>query len=276
MVSVGGSTGTRRFYNTNYKLRVEHDLTPNNLVYAMVSSGFLPGDVQVTSAPAVVPYASETLTAYEIGGKNRFLDDTLQLNASVYYYRYGGFQTNYNPNSLDPSSAQQVTLPARMLGGEVELLYQFTANDRFGLNYSYTDGYYVDKPEYIQSSIPQSHLAIAPHRASANYEHTFHLSGGSMLVARADANYVSAHRMTNLTQALLDQGAEAYVQQDNELIANLGLTWSAAEGKYAVSGWVRNVTDEVYASRVFVQSIANIYGDLSEPRTYGVTLSARF
>ena len=36
---------------------------------------------------------AETLTAYEIGSKNRFLDNRLQVNGDVYYNDYGGYQT---------------------------------------------------------------------------------------------------------------------------------------------------------------------------------------
>jgi TonB dependent receptor len=68
-----------------------------NMLYASVSTGFSPGDVSVTTNPTGDPYAlgldAETLTTYEIGSKNRFLDNRLQVNGAVYYNDYGAYQT---------------------------------------------------------------------------------------------------------------------------------------------------------------------------------------
>ena len=85
-------SGIRKFDNVTYKARLEHDLTPSNLIYAGVATGFSPGDITLgTNAnrqPEVVLLDAETLTAYELGSKNRFLDNRLQLNGSVYYNNY--------------------------------------------------------------------------------------------------------------------------------------------------------------------------------------------
>jgi len=77
--------------------------------------------------------ASEKLTSYELGSKNRFLDDSLQLNASVYYYDYEDSkprtQSCYDFNSIPSRYGTNI-------GGELEAIYQVTTLDRVGLNYS--------------------------------------------------------------------------------------------------------------------------------------------
>ena len=83
------------FHNFNYKARLEYDLAPRNMVYGMVSTGFRPGDAGITTQAhrglrTQYSVAAEKLTSYELGSKNRFLDDSLQLNAAVYYYNYSG------------------------------------------------------------------------------------------------------------------------------------------------------------------------------------------
>ena len=55
---------------------------------------------------------------------------------------------------------------------------------------------------------------------------------------------------------------------------NLRLSWRSADEKIEVSGWVRNLTDEVYKSYAFDASagfgvVGNLVGD---PRTYGATV----
>jgi iron complex outermembrane receptor protein len=71
-----------------FRAALEQDLSPANLVYASVSTGFKPGGGNISAAPEVVPFQfqPETLTAYEIGSKNSFLDKHLTLNLSAFYY----------------------------------------------------------------------------------------------------------------------------------------------------------------------------------------------
>jgi iron complex outermembrane receptor protein len=72
-----------------YRLAADYDLTPVNLVYASVSTGFKPGGGNISDAPVVVPYQfqPETITAYELGSKNSFLDKRLNANFSAFFYR---------------------------------------------------------------------------------------------------------------------------------------------------------------------------------------------
>lgn len=69
-------------------------ITPRNLIYATVSSGFRSGgfnagQLQAADAPTFEP---EKVTAFEIGSKSRFFDNTLQFNLSAFYNRYSDLQ----------------------------------------------------------------------------------------------------------------------------------------------------------------------------------------
>ena len=104
-----------KFHNFNYKARLEYDLTPKNMLYGMVSTGFRPGDAGIANR-ALNILDAEKLTSIEVGSKNRFLDDSLQLNVGLYYYNYHGFQTSYMPNTPSPAdfaSIQQQCQPDR-------------------------------------------------------------------------------------------------------------------------------------------------------------------
>ncbi len=67
---------------------IDFDVTPTNLLYASVSTGFKPGGGNISLSPAVVPYQfqPETITAYEVGSKNSFLDHKVTVNLSSFYY----------------------------------------------------------------------------------------------------------------------------------------------------------------------------------------------
>ncbi len=59
-----------------------------------VSRGFKPGGSNLSQTPALVPvvFQPEHVTAYEVGSKNRFADDRVQLNLATYYYQYENLQ----------------------------------------------------------------------------------------------------------------------------------------------------------------------------------------
>ena len=234
--------GTRTFNNVTYKVRLEKDLTPVNMVYATASSGFPPADVQVSSLsngqPYPAVYSEETLNAFEVGSKNRFLDNTLQLNASIYYYLYSGYQQDAQPQPSIPGSLHEIiTAAARMYGGDLEITYRVTS--------------------------------IVPDGSS------FNAHADAQLNAGYDASAVNplsfAGTASNTAQGL------AFSHVPTEVLGNLALTWFSANSNYSVGGFVRNVGKTIYTLGAAFQPQANnnaggYYGTPTEGRTYGVTV----
>jgi outer membrane receptor protein involved in Fe transport len=279
-LSLSGDEGRRRFYNTNYKARLEHDLTPTNLVYGAYSTGFLPGDVQIAVGaggnPVARPYAEETLTSFEVGSKNRFFNQTVQINGDVFYYRYGGYQQVLQPNPVDPASSFVIAVPARMFGGELETAFQLTAQDRLTLSYSYTNAYYANEPTIFAENVTQSHVVgIVPQMATAGFDHSFRLPNGSTINAHADGRWLAPYDLQALTSSELAAGWEPYVHVGNEIIGDVSGTWTSQRGHYSVTGYVRNVSDNRYLTAAGLQSLSPITGtgSLYDPRTYGMVLS---
>ena len=269
------------FSNFNYKARLEYDLAPRNMVYGMVSTGFRPGDASiVTSVTAPGGYApnylaSEKLTSYELGSKNRFLNDSLQLNASVYYYDYQGFQTSYTVNAYDFNTIP-VTVPATNVGGELEAIYQLTTLDRFGLNYSYVESRWKDEPVAFETAYPQKDRALVPTTVTAYYEHRFNLPGGSTLRTRIDGEYLSPHRSIDLHEQLLAAGREPYAQMGTEIIGNLSATWTARNNHLSVTAYARNFSNQRYITYTYQGDPNSYVVDWNDPRIYGAIVSTSF
>jgi iron complex outermembrane receptor protein len=284
-------SGIRKFKNSTFKLRVEHDLTAQNLLYASVSSGFSPGDVSIAqdsqNQPYVLELKDETLISYEIGTKNRFLGNTLQLNAALYFNDYGAYQsagTNLTPTAITPSLGT-VASPAQVLGGELETVYQLTPADRINLNLAYTDARFVDKAgTVINVGATQKTFAdffardeipgVVPFSANLSYEHTFTLPGNSTLRARVAARYLAGHDLANLTPAQLATSA-AFARVDSQVVGDANVSWATANGNWSVTGYVRNFNDNQYKNQAFLQTglwVTTPY----DPRTTGIVLSARF
>ncbi len=226
-----------------------------------------------TYAPNIL--TAEKLTSYELGSKNRFLDDSLQVNADVYYYDYQGFQTTYRVHAEDISPIP-IAVPARNIGAEVESLYRITALDRVGLNYSYVESRWTNEPAPFEAAYPQKVRAIIPNTATGYYEHTFNLPGGSTLMAHIDGQYYSPHQTDNLHADLLAVGLEKYVEVGSQTIGNLSGTWSVKDGHLSITGYVRNFTNARYTTYTFQGSALSFGADWNDPRIYGAIISARF
>lgn len=272
--------------NFTYKVRLEQDLTPDSLLYLSSASAFLPGDVTVTTgitgALVKAPYEAQTLTSFELGSKNRLLGGRLQINGSVFYYRYTGYQVTglvfvptdpQNPGGQVTAVFQTMSSPARMGGAELELQYRPTRADRFGLNLSYIDGHFVDQSALFASSVANSHIAgIVPWSVDPSYSHTFSLPRGQTLTFLAEVLFRSRYLVTNLSPNDYSSGLEPYYRNGDTTRGNLTATWNSTE-KLSLSAYVRNLSNDRYKSTASVQTQT---ATLSEPRTYGVVLKATF
>ena len=276
------------FHNFNYKARLEQDLTQKNMVYAMISTGFRPGDAGITSGKPNF-LSAEKLTSIEGGSKNRFLDDSLQINADVYYYNYRGFQTSYVPSAFAINNTIAVTVPAYYIGGELETLYRPTAHDRIGLNYNYVESRWYGKPAGFAAAQPEGVRAggggfgaqlngdaLTPNTVTANYEHVFDLPGGSTFMAHIDGKYLAAHLNANLQVDYLALGFQKYVYEGAQTIGNLSATWASNGGRYSVSAYARNFTNRQYITYTTNGLPNQLAVNLNDPRTYGALVAVRF
>lgn len=260
----GGLFKTSR---VTWKAGAEWDVAPASMLYASASTGFKSGGVnQVPAGVAALPaqYAPETIKAYELGSKNRFLDGRLQVNAEAFYYDYSGYQTI---NTLvDPTGTYSgiffVTLnsdSAKFWGGEVELAALLTDRDRVDLNAAvlhakFGNGAWVNNaPRYT---------------FSGGYSHTFPLPGGADLRAGVDTvltgpQYVDAANSPGAHQ-------KAYTQ------TSANLEYEAADRRWSVSGWVRNLENKGAIYSYFGAFVTPYdLGYPLAPRTWGMTLRVR-
>lgn len=119
-------------------------------------------------------------------------------------------------------------------------------------------------------------LQNAPkYSGTLDYQHSFDFASGSKLTPRVAATYKDKYWtfggspgavLSNiLTDSSRIEWQQSYVKWDAYT------SWANADGKFTVTGYVRNLSNKVV--------MANYSGDyvsLEAPRTYGVTLSANF
>ena len=292
------SQGTSVFHDVTYKLRLEHDLTSKNLLYASLSTGFSPGDISVTTCasasippvntPCVLVIKDEILKTWEVGSKNRFLDDRLQVNIAAYYNDYSAYQAQ-NVNVGPSNNAQFTTfaVPVQAYGSEFELLYQMTVDDRIGVNAAWTNAYYVHKPALFAVYVAEDKVAnntvsstgVAPITANVNYDHIFRLPGGSSLTFHGDGRWLSSQEGDLSSFVATSTGAWA-VRVHAQVIGDLSATWASPRRRYSLTGYVRNVGDNRYITSAAATTppvTPETYTQMQyDPRTYGFIAAVNF
>ena len=282
--------------------RVNVDFTPTDdvLTYFSVTTGYRAGGFNLGYYSAVPTYDAETLTAYELGYKGRMLDNTLQVNASVYFYDYDEIHLQSNGRSvLGGLSTSVINGPAAETRGlEFEGLWLATEELTLGLTYSYTDSKYVE--EYVLQGAEGVVASTNPYAPTSLYtpqELLFSIEGRQL--PRVPKNKINAWAeygwslgdLGNMVLAstfswtdefpaagrpvgdLPIDTAPAFMRLD----ARLG--WASADEVWEITGFVNNITDEIGIRNVFTYGEQEGYRRVIEPtlpRMMGLEVQYRF
>jgi iron complex outermembrane receptor protein len=273
-----------------WKAGADFDVTPENLLYLTVSTGFKSGGLNNLPADVgVATYEPEKITAYEIGSKNRFVDNRVQVNLSLFRYDYKNYQTFefYTPAggpylgaTFFPTLNSQT---ATFQGGEVAGELAVSSTDRVGLGVNYLsnkfDRFVVTLPFSPTLDLSNTAVPLSPRFAGyLSYQHIFQLGKGGDLTAGADAHYsgryiVSGNQGNTTGTALYTQPSYAKL--------NANLTWHSASGGWTVSAFARNLTDRATINTVaggypVVDNLLLINAMVDPPRTFGASIQKAF
>jgi iron complex outermembrane receptor protein len=248
----------------------EYNWRDESMVYAKVNTGFKSGTVNAVPPDIGTPTSTdpEEITAYQIGSKNRFLNNRLQVNAEFFYYDYKGYQvviiatdpTGFFPGSFFPSANAQ---KAKFKGGEIETNWLFTDRDQLDLALTVLDAKHT---EFVTRTFNWSGHDVQrapPFTAILGYRHNWAFSNGAELTGRVSTNYVAANytRDANLPGDW----------QDDYTSTNAYLTYQHSGSRWSLTGWVRNLEND----HVISLSRSTDRGGYSvftfAPRMYGLT-----
>ena len=260
----------RSFAATTWKLGADYDVTSRVLGYVSVSTGYKAGGFNdgcsagSPSCTAPVPngrlyYEPERLTSYEAGLKGRYLNDSLNLNLTGFYYNYTDLQLNSQQEP--PAPPGQVTLnagKARIFGGEIESVYKPDALDRFDLSVALLNAKYVRYSptltlDYAGRSLDNSPSAVV----TAGYTRSFPLDTGAAIEAHIDTRFSSSFYETNFN-------IPVQFRQPAYTSSNATLTYRSTRGKWYAQAYVKNIEDSIVFSGYLS---GRVY--LSEPRLFG-------
>lgn len=258
--------------NLSGKIGLDYKLADGNLIYASVSRGYrAPSfNAQAFFDPAELSIAKpEQVTSYEIGAKTQFADRRVTLNFAGFYYDY----RNQQFINVDPASAAQTLLnipKSRIYGGEAEITVR--ASDRLTLH----SGMGVLATRIQRGSV--SGVNAAGNRLSNAPTFTFNATIDLTLID-GDMGRVSVHPDVSYQSSQFFEVLNVpRLRQTSYALVGGHIDWESADGRFNASVWGKNLTDKFYFT-LRVDLLAGFgfdYNHIGNPRTYGVTVGAKF
>jgi iron complex outermembrane recepter protein len=271
-------------HTTTWKVGAEYDVAPESLAYFTISTGYKVGGFgfQDAGVPVYKPsdivlgtYKPETSTSFEIGSKNRFFDDRLQLNGAVFYNIWKNMQLKNssacsvafpNCDGTVMSQTTQSTLNAgksTQYGLELDTTWVATENDRFNLSLSAMKGTYGEAVENTfggSYNLKGHRMSNTPNLSgSAGYEHAFVIDDKTRLTAKIDEQYSTEYYNTQ-EYWLAGVKVPGYGKTDVAL--------TLARNDWSLNLYGRNLTNKIQNQFAHPQGYSP-----SEPRVYGVGIS---
>jgi iron complex outermembrane receptor protein len=151
-VLYGATYDDATFKKTTGRAAVEYKLGRKNLLYATYSTGFRSGGFNsgqaAGSLAATRTFSPEEVEAVEVGSKNRFLADTLQINAALFSNRYKNLQEQRQvPFGATTISTIFNAAKAKADGLEIEAEWLATDRLALGSSLSFLDAKYTSFPD---------------------------------------------------------------------------------------------------------------------------------
>jgi iron complex outermembrane recepter protein len=256
------------------KVLLEYKTGNDGLAYLQFTQGFKSGVINIGSLNEVID--PEYVDAYEIGYKMPFAGDRASLRTAAFYYDYTDLQVGFVNEQSVVETVNAAS--AEIMGVEVELFARVTEGLSAELSATWLDATYTEfvtgdyRQDFEQVDLSGNYLQNAPKytvRGALDYRRPVTATGS--FVGRIEASYQDKVYFTEFNNSDAEQ--ESYG------LLNLLAGYEGGDGKWSVTGWVRNATDEfIYSNNIITAPLYGSVrvGSLLPPRTYGLTLSLNF
>lgn len=254
---------------------------PNVMLYGTYARGYKSGGLNLNSTGAPPVIAPETVNHYEVGLKTSLLDRRLIFNLAAFNTTI----RNYQSQQVDLAGALTTYIAnvgdVRSRGIETDLSFRPIRNLTLSASGSYIDAIYKD---YRSAPCPVEYLGlraacdlsgrnlpgVSKYSVSGALNYAADISPRTQ--AYASINYSHRSRFNSTYNLAADSWIDAYE------VTNLSIGLRAAEQRWDVSLYVRNLFDTEYfnikAAAAF--NTGQFTGQPGDPRTYGITMRARF
>lgn len=303
--------------NLSWRLGAQYALGRDSNVYASVARGYKGpgfnnlGDIVLpasASAEAFTRVRPEIPTAYELGYKGVLLDGGLTVSVAAFLTDFKDFQAQvveFAPGAAIGSFAIRNAGKLRTKGLELEVAMRPTEGLTFGFGLAYADSRFRDfaaaacprlgglvttvgapcgptaagRPNATAFDASGLRLTNAP-EWSGNLDARYEIGSGSDRAVRPfiQANY---YFRSDTTFGLYPRNIPNPTVQDGYGILNGSVGITAADGRFSLSVFARNLLDQNYVTSIFDLPFdaAGGLGQFVTPdarRTVGVSVNLRF
>jgi iron complex outermembrane receptor protein len=270
--------GDESWTEPTWRLALDHQLGDGIMLFGSYSRGFKSGvyNTAVVDGQLPDPVEPEIIDAYEIGIKGDFLDDSLRLNATAFFYDYTGMQMQ---QILGGAVFLFNVADSEIYGAEFEANYFI--NENFDINFALA----LLESEY--TDFPDGPIIAPDPDGSGNVQTFGDLSGNELIRApeysfNISANYrmpVSVGEMNFNVTYYYNDGfywePDNRTSQDDYDILNAEIGLTTADEKWWLRLYGRNLLDSDY-SYYSQQSTFGDFVSAAPPLTWGISAEYRF
>jgi len=274
---------SKTWHNTSPRLVVDHQLTPDTMVYGSVTRGYQAGGFNSVSTDANGGrFDPETITSYELGAKGRIPGAGISYSASLFHYLFKNLQsiTFVQPSDGSVGYYAITVSDVEATGLDGELNWQVAAPLRL-----YANGEWIDQKYKSQKNLAPgaNDLSGQPYGTpslslAAGVDVTLAVAGGKAQWS-LQGSHIGATRC-NADSAVqggcLSTPAFKVGQARDRFDTRLG--WTAAADHWGVALIVTNLFDKRYVSGLSNLSAAvgvPYTASVTDPRKFQVEFSAR-
>jgi iron complex outermembrane receptor protein len=270
-------TDSETFKKVTYRAAAEFDLTPDNLLYASVATGFQAGgfNSSANTLTGSAAFGPQNIRAYELGSKNAFLDGRLTANLALYWNEFEGLLANQFINvGTTVLTVSANAGAARARGAELELAWRASDDLRLNAGLTYNNAkfgnYTLQEPiSGLQQNLRGEQVPFTPDwtgRLGAEYR--IRLAGGASLTPSTNIQYSSSFSTNDFDYV--------FGRQDSYAKVDLSLKYRPANDRWWLQAYGNNVTDVAVITRTIRFGQNAIVRSYAAPATYGVRLGVNF
>ena len=296
----------------DYNVGIEYDLAENSMLYANYKTSYRVQGMGGGPPGSVTTQDPETLKAYTLGAKNRFLGNKLQVNAAAYYYDYKNYRASGNDMEIWTNDWNNNGVPdpgrdaneimgmrydgarvgdGRMIGLDLSTSWIITDKDRLNMTLSYIHSEWTDLVlDYAEET--ENWMELVDGQIVYIYMPFESFNGKPMMSTppwNINLTYDHTFHLGNggtLKAALTVKYKTAFDlswrridypinYQEAFHMEDVNLVYNHPDGKWNISAYVKNAFN--YAEK---RNIINMAGrkllSIGNPRTYGAVLSVKY
>jgi iron complex outermembrane receptor protein len=274
------ASGAPKFNKVTWRGGLEYNVDRSTMFYGTVTTGFESGGINNNSSNAAIPssYAPQTVTAYEVGSKSRFLNGRLAIDASIFYNRLRSLQITV----LDQRTNLSYTASAgaaRSYGAELDVRTIPVRNLHFDMTAAYNNAKFTDyvrpNPFYtatngdpVQLQLAGNSVAVSPKiKTTVNTYYDMYMPGVGTFTPSLTWLHSTKYYTSDYNTVLDEQ--KTYDTLD------LALRYSPNK-RFYVEAYVQNLTNVAVIYSGQLGSNQRVQVSYGAPRTYGARAGFKF